>query len=399
MYPSITNNHAGIFVHEQAKALIEQGVEVCVVSPKPWAPFPIKYLSHKWNSYSKIPKESIINRIKVYYPSYTAYPKGLFFASSGKRMYSGIKRLVEMLNSENDFDLIHAHVALPDGYAAMKISEKWSKPLIVSVHGQDLQQTIHRNRLYKKIIIKVFQCADTVILVSNKLKRIVDKNQIPCQQFAVIHNGVDLEKIITAKQDKVFKANVKEIMLSVSNIIKTKGLDYNIYALYKLKDLYPNLEYHLIGSGPEEKYLRLLANKLGLQDRVKFIGQLPHNEVFKHMHNCRFFSLPSWNEAFGVVYIEAMACGKPVIGCRGEGIEDFVADREIGMLVKPHDVDSLAEAIDYFLSNPDRANYIGEKAKKLITEDYTWQRNAEKTVKVYREVLNSFKENDLGKSY
>jgi teichuronic acid biosynthesis glycosyltransferase TuaC len=111
----------------------------------------------------------------------------------------------------------------------------------------------------------------------------------------------------------------------------------------------------------------------------------------KYISKADIFSLPSLNEAFGVVYIEAMACGKPLIGCKGEGIEDFVENLKTCMLVKPKDVDSIAEAKDYLLSNPDKAREMGEKAQKLVLENYTWGKNAEKTIKVYEDVLDNTK--------
>ena len=115
---------------------------------------------------------------------------------------------------------------------------------------------------------------------------------------------------------------------------------------------------------------------------------LSHDDVLKYMSEADIFSLPSWNEAFGVVYIEAMACGKPVIGCEGEGLEDFVRNFETGLLVKPKDVNSLAEAMDFLLSNPDKAKEIGKRGQKLVLDNYTWEKNAEKTIRVYQEVLD-----------
>jgi len=100
------------------------------------------------------------------------------------------------------------------------------------------------------------------------------------------------------------------------------------------------------------------------------------------------FSLLSWREGFGVVYLEAMAHGKPVIGCQGEGIEDVIAHGKNGLLVKPRDIDSLVEALDFLLSHPEEAKAMGERARKLVLENYTWEKNAEKTIKVYKEVLN-----------
>lgn len=93
---------------------------------------------------------------------------------------------------------------------------------------------------------------------------------------------------------------------------------------------------------------------------------------------------------FGVVYLEAMACGKPVIGCRGEGIEDFVEDKVNGLLVQPKDPDSLAEAMDFLLSHPEERKRIGECAKKLVFEKYTWGENAEKTIATHRAVMRKY---------
>jgi glycosyltransferase involved in cell wall biosynthesis len=122
---------------------------------------------------------------------------------------------------------------------------------------------------------------------------------------------------------------------------------------------------------------------------VEFLGQLSHKKVMEYMAVTDIFSLPSWNEAFGVVYIEAMAQGKPVIGCQGEGIEDFVEDGKTGLLAKPKDVDSLVKALDFLLSHPTEAQEIGKRAGDLVLKHYTWEKNAEKTIEVYQEVLNN----------
>jgi len=86
-----------------------------------------------------------------------------------------------------------------------------------------------------------------------------------------------------------------------------------------------------------------------------------------------------------------MAHGKPVIACRGEGIEDVITDGEAGLLVKPKDVESLVEALDFLLSHPEEAQAMGERARTLVLENYTWEKNAEKTIKVYEEVLKNSK--------
>jgi glycosyltransferase involved in cell wall biosynthesis len=303
-------------------------------------------------------------------------------------MYLGIKDLVAKIYQEFQFDLIHAHVALPDGFAAMMVSEICNRPFIVTVHGQDLQITLYRGKGCKKALYKVFKKARRVITVSNKLKKIAKANIGFIEKIIVIGNGVSVNNL-TQDTNKIKTKNYlnQKTILSVSNLITLKGIDFNLKAFALLIEKYSNVKYQIIGDGPEKNRLRKLAADLGINNRVEFLGRLAHKEVLKYMAKADIFSLPSWNEGFGVVYIEAMVQGKPVIGCRGEGIEDFVEHGKTGMLVKPKDVDSLVQTIDYLLSNPDKAGAIGERARKLVLENYTWGKNAEKTMKVYREVI------------
>lgn len=390
MYPSTFNEVSGIFVHEQVKALKEKGVKVKVVSPVPWTPFPINKVSKKWERYSMIPEFTNWDGIKVWYPRYLTFPKALFFASSGKRMYWGIKNLVKKLYRDFKFDLIHAHVALPDGYAAMELAQDLDIPFVVTIHGADLYITIKKNTECLYTLKQVFKRADRIILVSHELKKILSNYFEVSDKLLVIGNGIPINKIYTCKDNADLSNNKNKglMLLSASYLIERKGIDYNLRALSKLINKYPELRYIIAGDGVEKNKLQELAKELGVYERVEFIGMLSHDDVLKYMSEADIFSLPSWNEAFGVVYIEAMACGKPVIGCEGEGLEDFVRNFETGLLVKPKDVNSLAEAMDFLLSNPDKAKEIGKRGQKLVLDNYTWEKNAEKTIRVYQEVLD-----------
>ena len=389
MYPSTFNEIGGIFVHEQVKALVSKGVKVQVVSPVPWTLFPINYLSSKWKKYNTIPVKRVYEGINIWYPRYVTFPRAWFFASSGQRMYLGIKDVVSKIYQKFQFDLIHAHVALPDGFAALKIKHIYHKPLIVTIHGQDLYVTFYRNKRCKIALFNVYKKVDCIILVSKKLKEISDNNVGFANKSTVISNGVAVNNIL--KKNIILGESTLDsrIILSVSYLISRKAIDFNLKAIAQLINKYPNLKYLIIGDGPEMRHLKELSNNLRINKHVEFLGQLSHENVLVYMAKADIFSLPSWNEAFGVVYIEAMAQGTPVIGCQGEGIEDFVEHGITGMLVKPKDVDSLVKAMDYLLSNPDEARAIGKRARKLVLENYTWEKNAEKTIEIYKEVLNN----------
>ncbi len=145
------------------------------------------------------------------------------------------------------------------------------------------------------------------------------------------------------------------------------------------------------GDGPQRQYLKNLVLNLGLEKNVKFIGHLSNENVMEYMSICDLFTLPSYQETLGLVYLEAMAHGKPVIGVKGQGIDGIVEHKRNGMLVEPKDIDSLVEGMEYLINHPQEARNMGERAKKLVLENYTWEKNAEKTIKIYKEALNSEK--------
>ena len=381
-YPYIGNEIRATFVNEQVEELARQGCKVKVISPVPWAPFPLNRLSSKWREYSNILRKDIFNGIEVYYPRIITFPRNILKEWSGKLLYAGIRRTVRQLVKEGfDFDIIHAHHAFPDGYAGLLLNEDYKKPLIVTVHGMDLQNTIHHNRSCFNAVKRVLEGANQVITVSSKLQRLAYKVGISAN-IVVVGNGIP-DSII----HKPHACNTDEdlIMVSVSNLIITKGLDYNLKAVAALQTKFPNLQYHIVGSGSEQKNLINLAEELGISDQVSFLGAISHEDVFKKMANCQILSLPSWSEGFGLVYIEAMSQGKPVIGCNGEGIEDVIQHGVNGMLVSPKDVDSLVEAIDFLISRPDEANQMGQRARETVMQDYTWGKIVQKLIKIYKQ--------------
>ena len=389
LYPSTANEVAGIFVHDQVRALVKQGVEVMVVSPVPWAGFPVRYLGPKWKAYSRVPFEQTWEGIKVYYPRYLVFPRAKFFASSGWRLYYGIRRVVEQIYDEFPFDLIHAHVAMPDGYGSALLARRFGVPFVVTIHGQDFYQTVYRSHASKQAVGFVLRQASRIVVVSQILRTLAQQHFKGIDsKVVVVSNGIDLEKINDICSADENSNRVLPVVVSVSNLIKRKAIDVNIQAIARLKKKYPELQYWIVGSGSEEQFLKETASRLGVASRVHFFGRQPHRKALEYIANGGIFSLPSWDEAFGVVYIEAMALGKPVVGCQREGPSSFVEHGKTGILVKCKDVDSVVEALDFLLSHPAEAASMGRRARKMVLQNYTWQRNAEKNLEIYREVLS-----------
>jgi glycosyltransferase involved in cell wall biosynthesis len=389
MYPSRANEIAGIFVQEQVNALANKDVEIQVVCPIPWAPFPVSRISQKWKTYSEIPDQSVRGGIKVSYPRYLGFPRSWLFESSGRRMYRGIWKAVGRIHQSFSFDLIHAHVALPDGFAGALLTQRFGKPLIVTTHGHDLQHTIDRNTACQRAVMYAFTSASRIVLVSQKLRQLASNRLGIQDRLVVVPNGVDPQRVVVRPQELRDQQTRMPTLLSVSNLVQTKGIDLNLRAVKRIIGLYPNLRYQIIGEGIEGKKLRNLTKELGLESNVEFLGRLPHHQVMKYMASCDVFTLPSWNEGFGVVYLEAMATGKPVIGCEGQGVEDFVESGTTGILVKPRDVDSLVEALAFLLGHSEEARIMAERARERVLERFTWEKNAATMIGIYEEVLSA----------
>ncbi|WP_368293250.1 glycosyltransferase family 4 protein [Dehalobacter sp. TBBPA1] len=382
MYPSSQNPAYGIFIHKQVKALQNQGCEIKVVSPVPYAPWPLPALQPKWRTYASIPDKAVVDGVEVYYPRYLEFPRSYFLDQSGYFMYRGIRRQVAQIRREFPFDLIHAHVALPDGYAAFLLKKDDDIPLVVTIHGQDFQSTLTKNEKCRQRLFEVLEGTDRIITVSSKLKNIT-RDQAFFSKTEVINNGIDLNDCVPPPD--ISGNTRKEIrILSVSNLKKTKGIDLNLRAVSSLTKKYPSLKYFIAGDGEERKALEDLTESLNLKDKVVFLGKLTHPEVMKEMAEADIFCLPSWQEGFGVVYIEAMAQGLPAIGVRGEGIEDALIHGQNGLLVAPRNVEDLSGALDVLLRDPVYCRRLGEAGRQTVLDQFTWSNNAAQTVRVYQ---------------
>lgn len=384
MYPSTKNDSYGIFVHQQVKELSNSGCDIIVVSPVPYVPFPLKLLSKKWNEYSNIPKKSIVEGIEVYYPRYLEFPKSFFLEYSGIFMYLGIRKTIKKINKFFRFDLIHSHVVLPDGYAVMLLNNTYKVPHVTTVHGQDLQYTIDKNIRCRRNLYKVFNKADLIITVSAKLKNLLS-NKVLSNKVRVINNGFESEHMVN-QNNKISNLKGEIILLTVGSLIKTKGIDISIKAVSKLVVKYPEIKYYIIGEGEQKNELLNLVERLNLKKHVYFLGRLHHNEVIEYMLKSDIFVLPSWQEGFGVVYIEAMSCGIPVIGVKGEGIEDVIEHNYNGFLVEPKSINDIINTVEFILSNPDKSSAIAKNGEITVKNNFTWKANAVKTISLYKKL-------------
>lgn len=371
MYPTPEYPQKGIFCHEQVKALRQLKIDVDVVVFLPIYDKEVRL------------KTWYLDGVRIKYLHFFKLPKAYNFHRTGKYLYYALRHNVDI----RKYDIIHADAALPSGYAAMLISKKYNIPYVVHGHGLDvfLEESYREYRNRNKIVSacqKAFENANAIIGVSQKvLDKISVRVSLENKGF-VAFNGVDINQF----KPKEHQNNVTKF-ISVGNLIPLKGHDYTIRAIKSLVDCgYKDFHLDIVGRGYLEKELKDLVIQLGLEEFISFYGYIPYVQVKNMMQESDVFVLPSWYEALGCVYLEAMACGIPIIGCYENGIDEICSDGKQGYLVNNKDGIQLTNAMKKMLLDGEQKKRMGESARQLVALKYTWLDSAKSVLSVYKTV-------------
>jgi len=213
-------------------------------------------------------------------------------------------------------------------------------------------------------------------------KKLIEKLKSEGYKSKLVHVqwGVN-PKIFHPQVKPIKKDKDKFLFLFAGSIGKRKGVEYLIKAFKKVSQNRKNIELWLIGNGAYStvEYFKELAQGVN----IKFIDEVLPNDIPKYLTSADVFIAPSLGEPFGLLNLEAMACGKPVISSRAGGVVDFFKDGEIGFLVEPANVDEIKEAMEKFLDNPNLAKEMGSKALIHVLNNYTWDMTAKNMIKAY----------------
>jgi len=316
---------------------------------------------------------------------YFSLPGGFGLPTAGAFLFARIIGLIRELQRTQPISLIHAHAPLPCGHAAMLLQAELAIPYVVSVHGLDAfstEQVSGRSGQWcRSISERVYRSAKRVICVSEHVREQVLAGTGPTCRTSVVYNGVDPERFSPAKEPRVGA----QVILSVGNLIPIKGHDVLIKAVAMLTQDFPSLELEIIGEGSERSRLEGLAAQLNIADRVRFVGRKSRSEVAAAMQRCTVFALPSRYEALGCVYLEAMAAGKPTVGCRGQGIAEVIRHGSNGFLVGPDNDRELALALTLLLRDEARRQSMSIAARDTILDRFTLAEQAATLTRIYRE--------------
>jgi teichuronic acid biosynthesis glycosyltransferase TuaC len=372
-YPSDRDDGFGCFVAEPLDALAKAGVLGTVFALRPW------YREKLRARASGVPAGWL---------RYLSLPGGFGLPTAGAFVFARIVGRVREPQRLGRIDLIHAHAPLPCGHAAMLLSKELGVPYVISVHGLDAfsteQVSGRAGEWCRRISERVYRSSRRVICVSERVRDQVLEGigaSRASVRTSVVYNGVDPELFSPGSEPSTGEPTV----LCVGNLLPIKGHEVLARAVAALAPDFPTLTLEIIGHGPELSRIQALSEQLQISDRVRFLGRQSRRQVAAAMRRCTLFALPSRYEGLGCVYLEAMSVGKPVIGCRGQGIAEIIRHGSNGFLVGPDNERELTLAMAMLLRDERLRRNLGAAARDTILERLTLTQQAESLARIYRE--------------
>jgi len=271
---------------------------------------------------------------------------------------------------------------IDDGYLGLWLNRWLKLPFVIYAHGNEILAAMQGEWEKPRLALRQ---ADRVLANSRFTRDLVARLGVAIDKIVIVHPGCDVNRFRPEEPKPDLRRKLlggrdqNRVILTVGNLVARKGHDIVIRALPKLCQTVPDVTYLIVGDGPYRAELENLAATSGVRDRVVFAGQVADEEVSDIYAICDVFVMPSREqlderdvEGFGIVFIEANACGKPVIGGRSGGIPDAIVDGVTGLLVNPHDPEDIANALRRLLADRDLAIRLGRQGQLRVVRDFSW---------------------------
>jgi glycosyltransferase involved in cell wall biosynthesis len=369
LYPNAAQPNHGIFVENRLRHTLAQGgIEATVLAPVPYFPFAGPSFG-RYGVYARVPRREIRHGLEIHHPRYPVIPRiGARFTPGF--LYRAARRALREIGGDGaqPFDLIDAHYFYPDGVAAARLARELEIPLLITGRGTDLT-LIPQSAPERAQIQWASKQASGLITVCEDLRhKLIDLGEAP-SRIVSLRNGVDLARFSPGDRagSRARLGLSGFTLLSVGSLIPRKGHELIIEAL---RDI-PDAGLMIAGSGPMRAELERVAQEKGVAGRVRFLGEIAHDDLTDAYRAADMFVLASSREGWANVLLEAMACGTPVVATNVNGTPEVIQDSALGQLVEERTPAALARAIAALrLRAPDR------NAVRAYAEQFSWEATA-----------------------
>ncbi|MGR3303179.1 MAG: glycosyltransferase [Candidatus Scalindua sp.] len=330
-----------------------------------------------------------IRGVRFFQPCYIDLPRGSHRYNDYSRIFSIVTCV---LRERIPVDLVHAHFAYWPGHAGGIVGKILRKPVLLTVYGSDIHLMTRPDfprPLYRERALAALGMSDRIIVLSCFLQGMVDELGYG-KKTTIIYLGFVGEefKVLdrTICRQRLSLPSRKMTLLYVGNMEPVKGTDIAIDAFCRLCGERDDLIFVFVGDGTLRPDLEQVVNKAGLSDRVRFEGRKPNTEVATYLYAADILVMPSRNEGLGVIIMEALACGTPVVATRVGGIPELICDEGLGILVEPENPIALAGGISSGLKRTWDREYLHQHAQQ-----FTWENIGPQIYQVYMDMTKGIR--------
>lgn len=392
-FPKPDNPWMGTWALTQAQALARQNVELLVVSCTSWLPSGLATTSGA-KAYANCPAEyTWEGNVRVLYPHWFYYPvppvKQWAYGNPEPYLqvaWWSVKQELCRIIEQFQPDILFCHHTLPNGWMIAHLPPHLQKPIITLDHDFDEVEDANVFKSRRTAMQFVAKRAWAMLAVSKRMENSL-RHLFPNTQTFTQHIGIDPLPATLFNHPRPAHLSGKTIILTCALFAERKGIPLLVEAFGQIVNQYPNAVLRIVGSGSEEEKIRNTINQLGLTENVQMVGKKPHQEVLQEMVWADCFALVGWNEPFGMVYLEAMAAGKPILCCNDCGITDVIQSGIHGCVVPPKDVAATAVALLQLLSNQAKRQEMGYNAQRLILEKLTWDAKTKELIALFEQAV------------
>ena len=385
-YPRRRDPVIGVWAHEQALATSEAGAEIRVLTlERPVPPASAlrrpRALLESVRGFARQPRREVRDGLEVEHVRFLAPPRERSYAQWHRWARRPLERALDRLDRSWRIDAIHAHYALPAGAAAQAWAARNGRPLVVSIHGGDVYGPLLQTPEARDRVAGVLKSAGAILCNSSRTLERAAVVAGSADRMRVVHLGARVPSDVPPTRER-------STVATVGHVVPRKRHEDVLRALAdpRLADV----GWAVIGDGPERPRLERLAAELGVAERTEWLGMLTHDDALRELARCHVMALPSEDEAFGVAYVEALACGVPAVGSAGEGgPEEIAATGEGLQLVPARDPAALADLLSELFSDPARRTRLSATARRTAAEHFSWEECGRATVAAYRDALAS----------
>lgn len=367
LFPDTSRPTFGGFVERQTLGLAARpDVELEVVAPIGVPPWPLNGHSH-YQRFAEIPETEVWKDIIVHRPRFRLIPR-LGGPMAPAAITKAVLPLLLQIRERFAFDVIDAEFFYPDGPAAMRLAQALDLPFSIKARGADIHYWGHRTGCRSQVL-EAGQRAGGLLAVSEAIKRDMTELGMAQDNITVHYTGIDKDRFrpVDRNEAKAALGISGPLIVTIGALIPRKGQALVLEALHDL----PGASLWCIGEGGDRPALEKLARDLGLAERVHLPGNMPHDEVAKIVAAADVMALPSASEGLANAWVEALACGTPIVISDAGGAAELLDRPEAGAIV-PRDPAAIAEAIRTILNDPP-----SQKAVRSTVDRFSWERNSD----------------------